>query len=146
MVEDESASGGTMVEDESASGGGELRAGSIAGIQVAAVVLGSVVLALLGRGSLASLAAGAAFMQASFLLQRFAVRSAFQPGRSPGVAIGLIQLKLVLILGLLYVGLTTSLLGPASFAAGATTLPMAIVIDVCYFDWSRRRAKKSPNP
>jgi len=134
------------VEDESATGGGELRAGSIAGIQFGVVVLGSVVLVLLGRGSLASLAAGAVFMQASFLLQRFAVRAAFQPGRSPGLAIGLIQLKLILILGLLYVGLTTSLLGPASFAAGATTLPMAIVLDVCYFDWSRRRAEKRPKP
>lgn len=106
---------------------------------------GAVILAALGRGSIGSLVAGAAVMLISLILQRFAVSAAFRRNRRPGVALLFLLSKLALVLGLIYVGFQTTLLGPLSFAAGATSLPVAIVLDVCYLQWSSRdRLARSP--
>lgn len=113
--------------------------GSIAGFQAVQVVAGTVLLTSLGRGSVPSLVAGALVMLTSMILQRFALRAALKRDRQPAVAILFLAMKLTLVLVLVYVGFQTVLLGPMSFAAGATTLPVAIVLDVCYHDWSSRR-------
>ncbi len=121
-----------------------LRLGPIAAWQGGIVLVATTALSLLGRGSTPSLLAGAGFMLASLTLQRFAVQAAFRRGRSPGRALFFVVLKLALVLGVLYVGLQTALLGPVSFAAGATSLPMAIVADVCYQSWSSRGVDTPP--
>ena len=98
-------------------------------------------LVLLGRGSIASLLAGGAAMLGSLILQRFTVSLALRQNRSSGLAGLFLLLKLGLVLALIYVGFQTTLLSPMSFAAGATSLPVAIVLDVCYFEWSLRRSR-----
>ena len=57
---------------------------------------------------------------------------ALRPGRNRGLAVGVFMLKLSLLLVLALIGLRTNLLAPMSFAAGASTLLLAIVIDACY--------------
>jgi hypothetical protein len=99
----------------------------------------------LGRGSVPSLVAGGFMMFTSLFLQRFAVAAAFRRHGQPGLALALLLLKLMLVLVLIYVGFNTALIGPLSFAAGATTLPVAIVFDVCYLEWSTRRSRALSN-
>ena len=103
--------------------------------------MGGGTLACLGRGSAASLVAGGFMMFGSLSLQRFAVTAAFRRHRQPGLALSLLLLKLMLVLAFIYVGFNTALIAPLSFAAGATTLPVAIVFDFCYVDWSTRRSR-----
>ena len=85
-----------------------------------------------GRGSVAGVVGGAALMYASLLLQHLAVGLVLRGGARSGLAIGLFALKLVLLLAVAAIGLRTTLLAPMSFAAGASTLLLAIVIDACY--------------
>lgn len=82
-------------------------------------------------------------MLMSMILQRFALGAALQRDRQPGLALFFLLMKLTLVLALIYIGFHTVLLGPMSFAIGATTLPVAIVLDVCYLEWSSRRSGAS---
>ena len=109
-----------------------LRLREIATWQAAFLALGALALALAQRGSIPSLLLGGGTMFASLVLQRYAVAAALRRDGQPALAVFLTLLKLAGVLILLYVGFQTVLLGPVSFAAGATTLLMAIVLDVCY--------------
>jgi len=109
-----------------------LRAARIAVWQAGAttaLVVGSL---LTERGSPASVALGAGVLFASLLLQHLAVGFALRARPRPGLAVGLFVLKLSLLLAIVAVGLRTSLVAPMSFAAGASTLLLAIVVDACY--------------
>src|SRR4051794_10160856 len=109
-----------------------LRAARIA-LWQATVTLALVGLSLgSGRGSPLGITGGAALLYTSLLLQHLAIGIALRPGRRAGLAVGLFVLKLAILLGVAVVGLKTSLLAPMSFAAGASTLLLAIVIDTCY--------------
>jgi len=130
-----------MADPPVAGRGAGLRVGPIAGWQAVVVFPSAAALWTAGRGAPASLVAGAVMMLASLVLQRLAVSAAFRRARRPGVALALLLLKLFLLLAFVYVGLRTALLGPLSFAAGATSLPVAIVLDVCYPQWSSRHAR-----
>jgi len=85
-----------------------------------------------GRGSPGGIIGGAALLYASLLLQHLAIGIALRPGRKRGLAVGMFMVKLSLLLLVAIVGLRTNLLAPMSFAAGASTLLLAIVIDACY--------------
>ncbi len=115
--------------------------GPIAGWQALVLAASVVGLSVAGRGSVTSLVAGGVLMIASLILQRFAVSAAFRPDRRSGVAVFLVLLKLLLVLAFIYLGFRTAVIGPLSFAVGATSLPMAIVFDVCYLEWSTRRSR-----
>ena len=104
----------------------------IAAWQLAQVVLVAVTFRILGRGSLLGLAAGAAILLASLLLSRLAFAIALRPDGHPALAVGLFLAKLGGLLVLAFLGLRGALVGPMSFAVGATTLPVAIFLDTCY--------------
>lgn len=94
-----------------------------------------------GRGSVPGIVGGAGLMYASLLLQHLAVGFALRGGMRSGLAIGLFLLKLGLLLAVAAIGLKTTLLAPMSFAVGASTLLLAIVIDACYGSGSASRAR-----
>lgn len=94
-----------------------------------------------GRGAVSGVVGGAVLMYASLLLQHRAVGMVLRGGTRSGLAIGLFLLKLVLLLAVAAIGLKTTLLAPMSFAAGALTLLLAIVIDACYGTGSAARAR-----
>jgi hypothetical protein len=76
------------------------------------------------RGDPPSVLLGAAFLYGSLLLQSLALSFALRAGtRRPGVAIALFLLKLLALIGLVAVGLRSSLLAPMSLVAGAVSLP-----------------------
>jgi hypothetical protein len=104
-------------------------------IAMAGVVLVS------GRGSVPGVVGGAALMYASLLLQHLAVGLLLRGGARSGLAIVLFVLKLLLLLAVAAIGLRTTLLAPMSFAAGASTLLLAIVIDACYGSGSASGAR-----
>lgn len=85
-----------------------------------------------GRGSPWGIVAGAALLYTSLLLQHLAVGLVLRGGARSGLAVGLFLLKLALLIGVAAIGLRTTLLAPMSFAAGASTLLLAIVLDTCY--------------
>jgi hypothetical protein len=85
-----------------------------------------------GRGSPAGIVGGAVLMYASLLLQNLAFGMAVRGGARSGIAVGLFLLKLGLLLVVAVVGLRTTWLAPMSFAAGASTLLLAIVLETCY--------------
>jgi hypothetical protein len=118
-----------------------LRAGRIGVLQavVTATMVATVVIAR--RGSVAGVVGGAALMYASLLLQHLAFGLAMRGGARSGLAIGLFLLKLTLLLGVAAIGLKTTFLAPMSFAAGASTLLLAIVVDACYGSGSASRAR-----
>ena len=62
-------------------------------------------------------------------------------GARSGLAVGLFVLKLSLLLAVATIGLRTTLLAPMSFAVGATTLLLAIVLDTCYGNRPATRPK-----
>ena len=95
------------------------------------VVMAALVL-VSGRGSVPGVLGGAILMYASLLLQHLAVGLVLRGGARSGLAIVLFVLKLLLLLAVAAIGLRTTLLAPMSFATGATTLLLAIVIDACY--------------
>jgi hypothetical protein len=109
-----------------------LRAARIGVWQAAATLAMAVVVLVSGRGSVPGVVGGAALMYASLLLQHLAVGLVLRGGARSGLAIALFVLKLLLLLGVAAIGLGTTLLAPMSFAAGASTLLLAIVIDACY--------------
>jgi hypothetical protein len=118
-----------------------LRAARIGVIQaIATVALVGLVVAS-GRGAVSGVVGGALIMYASLLLQHRAVEMVLRGGTRSGLAIGLFLLKLTLLLAVAAIGLKTTLLAPMSFAAGATTLLLAIVIDACYGTGSASRAR-----
>ena len=95
-----------------------------------------------GRGDPKSIAAGGLVLSASFLLQGWAVTAALGRTRRPGVAAAGFSLKLLLVLGLVSIGLGSRRIAPMSFAAGATSLLLAILADTCY--GSRRFRHRDP--
>lgn len=119
-----------------------MRLGPIAGFQAGVLAFGTLGLWAIGRGSIASLLAGGAAMLGSLVLQRFTVSMALRQDRRSGLAILFLLLKLTLVLAIIYIGFQTTLLAPMSFAAGATSLPVAIVLDVCYLEGSSRRSRE----
>jgi len=52
--------------------------------------------------------------------------------------------KLLLLLGIGAIGLATDWIDPISLAAGAATLPVAIVLDTCYVAWVNHRPAREP--
>lgn len=114
--------------------------GPILGWQAVVIGLGAALLSWLGRGSVPSLLLGGGIMLSSMVLQRFSLSMALQPGRRPAIGVLLLFLKLAGLMLLIYIGFHTSWLAPMSFAAGVTTLPVAIVLDVCYLEWVVRRS------
>lgn len=118
-----------------------LRAARIGVFQaIVTVAMVAVVLAT-GRGAVSGVVGGAALMYASLLLQHLAVGLVLRGGARSGLAIGLFLLKLTLLLAVAAIGLKTTLLAPMSFAAGASSLLLAIVIDACYGTGSAFRAR-----
>ncbi|HEY8516965.1 MAG TPA: hypothetical protein VIS07_15760 [Candidatus Binatia bacterium] len=109
-----------------------LRAGRIALWQAGATVLLVVASLASGRGSPVSIVFGAALLYASLRLQQLAVGFALRARPRPELAVGLFLLKLSLLIALVMVGLRTTMVAPMSFAAGASTLLLAIVLDACY--------------
>lgn len=109
-----------------------LRAGPI-GLWQAAFA-GALVVATLvsGRGSPLGVVVGAVLLYLSLLLQSLAVGLVLGGGTRSGLAVALFVLKLGLLIAVAAIGLRTTLLAPMSFAAGATTLLLAIVADTCY--------------
>lgn len=118
-----------------------LRAARIGLLQtvVTAALVGMVLVS--GRGAVSGVVGGSALMYASLLLQHLAFGMAVRGGARSGLAIGLFLLKLTLLLAVAAIGLKTTLLAPMSFAAGASTLLLAIVIDACYGTGSAFRAR-----
>ena len=108
----------------------------------AALVAGLVATSTIaGRGSPGGIAAGAAVLAASLVLQAWATRAALGRVRRPLVALSLFSVKLALLMGVAAFGLSRAGLPPMSFAAGATTLLVAIVIDTCYGDATSDRIR-----
>lgn len=118
-----------------------LRAVRIGTFQLAATAAMVGVVLASGRGAISGVVGGAALMYASLLLQHVAVGLVLRGTARSGLAIGLFVLKLTLLLGVAAIGLKTTLLAPMSFAAGASTLLLAIVIDACYGSGSAFRAR-----
>lgn len=85
-----------------------------------------------GLGSPTGILAGAGVFASSFVLQALATRFALSANRRPALAVGLFTAKLALLVGLAAWCLAGPGLDPMSFAAGATTLLLAIVLDACY--------------
>jgi len=112
--------------------GAPLRLGSILGWQTFAIVCGAGIQLSIARGAPLSLLMGALLMTGSLLLSRQAFHFATRNQKRPLLAMCFFFLKLALFLGLAIFGLSGQMLGAMSFAAGATTLPMAIVADACY--------------
>jgi hypothetical protein len=92
-----------------------------------------------GIGSPRGIAFGAAFLATSFVLQLWATSAALGRSRRPGLAVLLFSLKLGLLLLLATAGLAVLEIPPMSFAVGATTLLVAIVVETCYTTRSARR-------
>lgn len=92
-----------------------------------------------GRGSPAGIALGAALLAGSFVLQSWAASAALGPRRRPALALALFTLKLGLLLVLVFFGFRSGLVAPLSFAVGATTLLLAIVVETCYPKTPMRR-------
>jgi len=109
----------------------------------AAIAMGfAIATALSGRGSAAGILFGAGLLGGSLLLQTWATSAAFgRPGR-PSVAVAIFTLKLGLLVGVAAFGLGVTRVPPMSFAVGATTLLLAIVVETCYADRSARRASR----
>lgn len=112
--------------------GAPLRLQSILLWQVFAILCGVGFQLAVARGAPLSLFLGAFLMTGSLVLSRQALSYATRTEKRPVLAMFFFFLKLALFLGLAIFGLSGQLLGPMSFAAGATTLPMAIVADTCY--------------
>ncbi len=121
-----------MIPDEPMVPGAPLRLRSILLWQTVAIGCGIGVQVYLDRGAPFSVFLGAFLMSGSLVLSRLAFRYATQKKKRPFLAMFFFFLKLALFLGLAIFGLSGQLLGAMSFAAGATTLPMAIVADACY--------------
>ena len=123
-------------------------------MRIARLLLWQCLLALLllaavlatGRGSAAGVLGGALLVAASLLLQLWATRTAVARKAHPGLAIGLFSLKLGLVIGVAAIALSTGGIAPMSFAAGATTLVLAIVVEACYASWSSRSRRLARNP
>ncbi|MEW6269082.1 MAG: hypothetical protein AB1689_07250 [Thermodesulfobacteriota bacterium] len=109
-----------------------LRAGRIALWQASATAALAAASLVSRRGSPASILLGACVLYGSLLLQHLAVGFALRARPRPELAVGLFLLKLSLLLALVAIGLGTSVVAPMSFAVGASTLLLAIVLDACY--------------
>lgn len=118
-----------------------LRAARIGVLQAVATVAMSGIVLATGRGAVSGVVGGAVLMYASLLLQHRAVGMVLRGGTRSGLAIALFLVKLTLLLAVAAIGLKTTLLAPMSFAAGASTLLLAIVIDACYGNGSASRAR-----
>jgi len=92
-----------------------------------------------GRGSAAGIVLGAGLFAASFALQAWATRAALGSSARPVWAVAIFTLKLGFLVAVGAWVLSTAAIPPLSFAAGATTLLLAIVAETCYRDWSARR-------
>jgi hypothetical protein len=111
--------------------------------QAALALALAVLAAVLHRGSPLSIACGALFLAASFLLQDLAFSAAFRRQRHPAIAVGLLLLKFAIVLGLGALGLRSGRIEPLSFALGATTLLLAILAETWYAE--RRSRPRGPS-
>ena len=121
-----------MTAEEPLRPGAPQRVASIICWQLIVAVVGITVQLCWGRGDPGSLLAGAALLTASMLLSRQALNFAIRQQKRPILSMLMFFLKLALFFGVAIFGLADQALGAMSFAAGATTLPMAIVADTCY--------------
>ena len=120
------------VEDEPLRAPAPLPLASILAWQ--ALACGALVAATVasGRGEALGVASGAAVMTASMVFTRQALGFALRHHARPLLGLGFFFLKLGLVLAVIAAGFYTEWIAPMSFAAGATTLPVAIVMDACY--------------
>jgi hypothetical protein len=88
--------------------------------------------AALRVGSPASAAAGGAFMLADFALIRLLVSRVIRPGGSRALAFVALIVKVMLFVGLLAVVALQLPVEPLSFAAGASMLPAAFVLEAIW--------------
>lgn len=123
--------------------GSSLRAGQIAGWQAALVGIAGLFAWSLGRGSFVGVALGAILLHASMRATAAALHWSIGGAGRPAWAMGIFLVKLALLIGVAVAGLSTSWIAPMSFAVGATTLPLAIVLDTCYSAWANPRAARS---
>jgi hypothetical protein len=122
----------TTVNEPPTSPPAPLRIFSIFAWQSLATLAGLGVLYATQRGSPVSMLAGAAMLSASLLLTRRAMAFAIRNHAHPARGLLFLFLKTALLMLLMVIGFYTDWLGPTSFAAGATTLPVAITLDACY--------------
>lgn len=118
-----------MIPNEGAT---PLRLGSILAWQVIAGGVAVGVLLALGRGSALSVFGGGAVLTSSMLLGRIGMRFATRHQARPAAGMAFFLAKLFLVGGFVAAGIAMGWLDPVSFAAGVTTLPVAIVLDACY--------------
>ncbi|MFP6665654.1 MAG: hypothetical protein VCC00_15785 [Deltaproteobacteria bacterium] len=122
----------TTTNEEATRPPAPLRLVSIFIWQMLVLLAGLGVLYAIQRGSAASLLAGAALLSTSLLLTRRALAYATRQHEQPARGLLMVLLKTGLMLLVMVVGFATDTLGLMSFAAGATTLPVAITLDACY--------------
>lgn len=133
----------TRKEAGPAGAGSALRASQIAGWQAALVGIAGLFVWSLGRGSLVGVALGATLLHASMRATAAALHWSIGGSGRPAWAMGVFFAKLALLIGVAMAGLSTSWIAPMSFAVGATTLPLAIVLDTCYVAWANPRGARS---
>jgi len=119
-----------------------LRASAILLWQAIVVGVGAIVSWSLGRGwaSAFGLVLGASLLHLSMRLTEMTLRLGLRRDRHPLFAGSLFVAKLLLLLGIGAIGLATDWIDPIALAAGAATLPMAIVLDTCYVAWAKSPA------
>lgn len=94
-------------------------------------VAGAAAAAVTGLGDGPSLAAGGAFMALNFHLLRWLVSQLIRPGAWQTLSVAILGAKLFLLLGVATLLLRAGL-APMSFAAGASLLLVAAVMDAAW--------------
>jgi hypothetical protein len=121
-----------------------LRASALLFWQAILVGIEAVVSWRLGWGSASGLVLGAGLLHLSMRLTEMTLRLSLRRERHPLFAGSLFVAKLLLLLGIGAIGLATDWIDPISLAAGAATLPVAIVLDTCYVAWVNHRPAREP--
>ena len=103
-----------------------LRVGRVSAVLVAVL---AAAIALGGVGDVTSVLVGGAFMLADFHLIRILVSRLIKPGAGPGLAFAGLGLKFLLVLALVVAVFRQWPVEPLSFAAGASMLLVAALLD-----------------
>ena len=103
-----------------------LRVGRVSAVLVAVL---AAAIALCGVGDVTSVLVGGAFMLADFHLIRILVSRLIKPGAWPGLAFAGLGLKFLLVLALVVAVFRQWPIEPHSFAAGASMLRVAALLD-----------------
>lgn len=106
--------------------------GRVAAVTAALVGVLAGASALSNLGSPVGMAAGGAFMLVDFALIRLLVSRVIRPGGSRAMALVLMIVKVMVFVGLLAVVVLQLPVEPLSFAAGASMLPVAFVLEAVW--------------